>query len=84
MSELAKLIEDERLVIERQQRRIAELEGAARADDERLRAAAERAGIAWVGCDTPDALAERVVELEAALELRKIDAALDAAGKEGV
>jgi len=48
-------------------RRITDLEGAARADEERLRAAAERAGITYVGCDTPDALAERIAELEAAL-----------------
>lgn len=45
-------------------RRIEALEGAARADDERLRKAALWAGIGYVGCDTPAALANRVAELE--------------------
>jgi len=38
------------------------LQGAARADNERLIAAAAKAGIAFGGCDTPDD-SERVVEL---------------------
>ena len=40
------------------------LEGAAKADEERLIKAAEKAGIVYMGCDTPDWLAERILELE--------------------
>jgi len=44
--------------------RIKTLEGAATADGERLIQAAERAGITYTGCDTPDVLAETIVSLE--------------------
>jgi hypothetical protein len=50
-----------------QAKRIAELEGAAKADEGRLIAAAKKAGIEYFGCDTPDHLADRVAELEKAL-----------------
>lgn len=50
-----------------QAKRIAELEGAAKADEGRLIAAAKKAGIEYFGCDTPDHLADRVAELENAL-----------------
>ena len=43
------------------------LQGAARADEARLRSAAERAGVLYVGCDTPEALAERADAAEAKL-----------------
>lgn len=42
---------------------VERLTGAAEADEQRLIAAAERAGIVYVGCDTPDALAGEVVTL---------------------
>ena len=42
---------------------IALLRGAARADDERLRAAAEKAGIPYGGCDTPDDLVEEIARV---------------------
>lgn len=45
--------------------RISSLEGAAKADEARLIAAAKKAGIAYFGCDTPDHLADRVLELDA-------------------
>lgn len=44
------------------------LRGALAAGDERLVAAAERAGVAYTGCDTPDALVERVEEQGAEIE----------------
>lgn len=43
--------------------RLRFLEGAAAADGDRLVAAAEKAGIVFVGCDTPDALADEVLAL---------------------
>jgi chromosome segregation ATPase len=43
------------------QRDLDTLRGAAAADDERLQQAATRVGVLYVGCDTPDALAEAVV-----------------------
>ena len=48
-------------------KRIAELEGAAKADERRLIAAAKKAGIEYFGCDTPDHLADRVLELQEVL-----------------
>ncbi len=51
--------------------RCAELDGAARADEQRLRGAAECAGVGWFGCDTPEVLADTIgalrVDLAAAL-----------------
>jgi hypothetical protein len=40
------------------------LKGAARADEERLIKAVAKAGIVYMGCDTPDWLAERILERE--------------------
>ena len=40
------------------------LKGAAQADDERLRDAAKTAEITYFGCDTPEHLADKVVELK--------------------
>jgi cell division septum initiation protein DivIVA len=48
-------------------KRIAELEGSAKADESRLIAAAEKARITYFGCDTPDHLADRILELESFL-----------------
>jgi hypothetical protein len=47
---------------------VTELEGAATADTGRLIAAAEKAGITYAGCDTPDHLADRVVEMQAQID----------------
>lgn len=44
-------------------RRIAELVGAADADENRLRQAAECAGVGYFGCDTPEVLADTIGEL---------------------
>jgi hypothetical protein len=49
--------------IDEQAKRIATLEGAAKADEGRLIAAAKKAGIEYFGCDTPDHLADRIAEL---------------------
>jgi len=46
---------------------IYQLNGAARADTQRLIDAAAKAGIVYVGCDTPDALADAVLEAHARL-----------------
>lgn len=46
---------------------IEELTGALAAGDERLIAAAGRAGVVYVGCDTTDALVEKIEELYADL-----------------
>ncbi len=45
------------------------LKGAARADEERLIKAAEKAGMVYMGCDTPDWLAERILEMTEVLEI---------------
>jgi hypothetical protein len=50
------------------QKRIEALEGAAKADAERLQDAANRAGVEYFGCDTPEHLADRIEALEAALK----------------
>jgi hypothetical protein len=42
--------------------------GALGADEKRLQDAAERSGILYCGCDTPDALADEIERLRAALE----------------
>jgi FtsZ-binding cell division protein ZapB len=42
---------------------IADLRGTIKQDDARLVAAAERAGISYVGCDTADALADEIAAL---------------------
>lgn len=47
------------------------LHGAAHADELRLIAAAQKAGIVYGGCDTPDDLAEEVVGLRAELHRYK-------------
>ena len=44
------------------------LRGAMAADDERLRRAAEQAGILYVSCDTAEALAEQIARLSAEVE----------------
>jgi hypothetical protein len=44
--------------------RVQLLEGAARADEERLIKAAEKAGMVYWGCDTPDHLADTILELK--------------------
>lgn len=48
--------------------RVAELEGAARADEERLIAAAAKAEVTYFGCDTPDHLSDAVLALKARYE----------------
>jgi hypothetical protein len=45
--------------------RIAELEGAASADHQRMVDAASKAGVTFYGCDTADHMADRIAELEA-------------------
>lgn len=47
--------------------RAEEFRGMASADDERARAAAAKAGVPYVGCDTADMLADKIQELRAAL-----------------
>jgi hypothetical protein len=47
--------------------RIKGLEGEAYADEERLRKSADDAGILYVGCDTPEALVDRIKQLESEL-----------------
>jgi len=62
---------EEREAWEKAEARVVELEGAAAADEQRLIAAAEKAGIGFGGCDTPDDLAEAAVDLaETAVDLR--------------
>lgn len=54
---------------------VAEIEllrGAAAADERRLIAAAEKAGITYGGCDTPDDLAEEIERLNAEIEAEKL------------
>lgn len=52
--------------------RIAELEEASEIADKRLIDAAAKARVLYVGCDTPDQLADRVAELEAeVIKLKK-------------
>jgi hypothetical protein len=50
---------------------VAILRGAAAADEERMIAAAAKAGIPYYDCDTPDWLAEEVVGLRAELAVYK-------------
>jgi hypothetical protein len=45
-------------------RRIAELEGAASADHQRMVDAASKAGVTFYGCDTADHMADRIAELQ--------------------
>lgn len=52
---------------------LAELKVSAKADEERLRQAAQRAGIEWYGCDTPEHLADEIVTLRAELADAKKD-----------
>lgn len=52
-----------RSTVDARDKRIAELKGAMRADDERLRKAGQRVGIIR-GCDTAEAMADRIQELE--------------------
>ena len=60
--------------LEAAEARCATLQGAVAADEERLRQAAARAGVLFVGCDTADVLADRCATLTAALEqLRDCD-----------
>ena len=47
--------------------RIADLEGAAKADEARMIAATKKARVVYFGCDTPDHMADRIAELEEAL-----------------
>lgn len=54
--------------LEAAEARCATLQGAVAADEERLRQAAARAGVLFVGCDTADALADRCATLTAAME----------------
>ena len=46
-----------------------ELRGALKADEERMRIAAERAGVTFLGCDTPDELADEVQRLKREIRL---------------
>ena len=48
--------------------RVAELEGAASADHDRLLAASQRCGGPFLGCDTPDSMADQILRLRALLE----------------
>ena len=57
------------------------LRGAMAADDERLRRAAEQAGILYVSCDTAEALAEQIARLSA--QVRKLEAELALARSAG-
>lgn len=43
---------------------IDRLKNAMQIADQCLIAAADKAGILYIGCDTPDALADRILELE--------------------
>ena len=42
-------------------------------DDQRLRDAAARAGVVYFGCDTPDALAERILEQQATIQQQALE-----------
>lgn len=59
---------------------VSGLRGAMAADEERLRKAASDAGIKWFGCDTPEQLAETILELRE--ELKGLRAALEKVGNE--
>ena len=52
---------------ERLAQEIVRLQGAANADEERLRRAATDAGIPYFGCDTPEHLAQEIARLTAVL-----------------
>ena len=56
--------------IEAQQQTIDLLRRAMHADAERLRHAADRVRVTYVGCDTADALADRIEELNRRLQSR--------------
>lgn len=49
--------------------RLSGLEASTKADESRLIAAAEKARITYFGCDTPDHLADRILELESEIKL---------------
>ena len=70
-AEAASRIADLEAQLAASEARCAELDGAARADEQRLRDAAECAGVGWFGCDTPEVLADTIgalrVDLAAAL-----------------
>ncbi len=51
------------------------LKGAMKADDERLVAASDKAGIPYVGCDTADHLADIILELKAKAKDTRLDGA---------
>lgn len=57
-----------RATVDQQAETIRQLRGAIAADEERLRHAAEKAGVLYVGCDTADAMADRCARLTAALK----------------
>lgn len=43
---------------------IEHLHGAMNADDERLKSAAEKCGVTYCGCDTPDQMADEIIGLK--------------------
>lgn len=67
---LAEALEEAEARAEKAEAEIALHRGAARADEERLRKAAERAGVICCGIDTPDSLADAVLEARARAEAR--------------
>lgn len=67
IDETLKLLVDQAGMLPAALDRISELESSAKADEARLIAAAEKARITYFGCDTPDHLADRILELEEAL-----------------
>lgn len=63
LAHLLGMIRDLATALRAADRRIAELVGAADADENRLRQAAECAGVGYFGCDTPEVLADTIGEL---------------------
>lgn len=73
-----RLVKDLRNHLTAANRRIGELEGAANADEIRLRQASETAGVGYFGCDTPEVMADTIGELrESIRSLRALVADLE-------
>ena len=77
-SSIANELEDIRLDGEAKSAEIAQLKGALRADDLRNHQAAGKAGILYVGCDTPEALADEVCKLKEELKQAQAEARREA------
>ena len=71
-------LEDIHLDGEAKSAEIAQLKGALRADDLRNHQAAEKAGILYVGCDTPEDLADEVCKLQGIIA--RMEAQIEEAG----